>query len=114
VQGAGADIWGTSDQFHYAWQSLSIDGGVSARVITQTATDAWAKAGVMLRGSTDPGAPYYAAFVTPANGIAIQYRAAQGGSAGQAVTLTGTLPAYLKVARAGSTYTAYTSSDGVT
>ena len=52
----------------------------------------------MLRVSTDPGSPYYAAFVTPANGIAIQWRATQGGSSSQ-LLLPGALPAYLMVDR---------------
>jgi hypothetical protein len=56
----GGDIWGTSDQFHFVWQTLTGDGAVSARVISQANTAAWAKAGVMLRQTTDPGSAYYA------------------------------------------------------
>src|SRR5260221_4293429 len=55
---------------------------------------------------------YYAVFVTPGNGIVVQYRNAQGGTTAQPVKTTGTVPIYLKVARSGNTYTAYTSSDG--
>jgi hypothetical protein len=114
IQGAGGDIWGTSDQFHLVWQSLVADGSVIARVVSQTNTDSWAKAGVMLRQSSDPGSMYYAVFMTPGNGIVVQYRNAQGGSTTQPVKITGTVPVYLAVGRTGSTYTAYTSSDGVT
>ena len=118
--GGGGDIWGTSDAFHYAWQTLSADGTVTAHVTAQQATDPWAKAGPMLRASTDPGSPYYAVFVTPGNGIAVQWRAAQGGSSNQLVT-SGAVPAYLMIARYTTTgsnpqtyYTAYTSPDGNT
>jgi hypothetical protein len=52
--------------------------------------------------------------MTPGNGIVVQYRKALGGSTTQPVKITGTVPIYLAVARTGSTYTAYTSSDGVT
>ena len=69
MQGAGGDIWGTADQFHYVWQALSGDGSISARVISQTNTDPWAKARVMLRQSTNAGDPFYDAMVTPGNGI---------------------------------------------
>ena len=48
------------------------------------------------------------------DGISVQYRAAAGASAIQLVQLAGTVPAYLKVARAGTTFTANTSADGVT
>ena len=71
----------------------------------------------MLRATTDPGSPYYAAFVTPGNGVAVQWRTAQGGSSSQVSTAV-TSPVYLRIARytAGSTvtYTAYTSTDGTT
>jgi outer membrane protein assembly factor BamB len=115
--GGGGDIWGTSDSFHYAYQTLTADGTVTAHVTAQQNTSAWAKAGVMVRATTDPGSPYYAVFVTPGNGIAVQWRTAQGATTGQ-VTTAGTVPAYLMVGRytsGGQTYyTAYTSPDGST
>jgi len=114
IQAGGTDIYGTADQFHFVWQSLAADGSVIARVVSQTNSSSWAKAGVMLRQSTDPGSIYYAVFVTPANGIVVQCRKAQGGTTSQPVKITGTVPVYLAVGRTGSTYTAYTSSDGVT
>ena len=55
VSGGGGDIWGTSDSFHLVNQTLAADGTVSAQVTSQTATDPWAKAGVMVRATTDPG-----------------------------------------------------------
>jgi hypothetical protein len=118
--GGGGDIWGTADAFHFAQQSLTGDGAVTAHVTAQQNTSAWAKAGVMLRATTDPGSPYYAAFVTPGNGVAVQWRGAQGGSSSQ-LTTTGTAPLYLRVSRYTTTganattyFNAFTSSDGVT
>jgi hypothetical protein len=115
--GGGGDIWATADAFHFAWQTLSADGTVTAHVTAQQATDPWAKAGVMMRASTDPGSPYYAVLVTPSNGIAVQWRTAQGGSSSQQLA-AGSVPAYLMIGRytsGGSTYdTAYTSLDGST
>ncbi len=115
--GGGGDIWGTADAFHLAAQTLTGDGTVAAHVATQQATNPWAKAGVMLRATTDPGSPYYAAFVTPAFGIAVQWRSTQGGASTQLLA-TGVAPVYLKVGRytAGTQtyYTAYSSPDGNT
>src|SRR5438128_7940562 len=51
IQGGGADIWDSSDQFRFAWQSLAADGGISARILSQSPTSGWAKAGAMLRQS---------------------------------------------------------------
>jgi hypothetical protein len=114
VQAGGNDIWGTADQFHYAWQTLNADGSVSARVASQSNSSGWAKAGVMLRQSSDAGASYYAVYVTPSNGINVQYRTAAGVAAASKKTIAGVVPQYLKVSKVGTTFTAYTSSDGVT
>ena len=117
VNGGGADIWGTSDQFHYVWQSMTNNTSVSARVISQTNTNAWAKAGVMLRTSTDPASPFYSVYVTPANGIAVQYRATAATAAVMAANpgaaTAPTLPQYLQVTDVNNVLTAYTSADGV-
>jgi hypothetical protein len=110
----GNDISATSDQFHYVWTTLTGDGSVSARVATQTATSSNAKAGVMLRSSTDPSAPNYAVLVSPGAGIKVQERATLGGTTVKLANPTGTTPAFLKVTRAGNTFSAYTSPDGTT
>ena len=67
----------------------------------------------MLRASTDPGAPFYAVYVTPDNGISVQYRTAQGVQA-VGIGTAGATPVYLKVSRSGNVFTAYTSADGAT
>jgi len=114
VAGSGTDIGGTADQFHFVWQPLASDGGISAQVLTQTNTNSRARAGVMLRQSTDPGAPFYAVVVTPGNGIFVLDRTKQGAGVHTLINLAGTVPVYLQVQRTGTTYTASTSSDGVT
>jgi len=112
VSGAGGDIWASSDQFHYVWESVPGDATVSADVASRSDTDPSAKAGVMLRGGTDPGAAYYAAYVTPGDGVEVQYRDTDGGIAAQQANPSGAAPAYLEVARSGTSFTAYTSTNG--
>lgn len=114
IQAGGNDIWDTWDQFHYVWQSLVGDGSVSAQIATQTRTDPSAKAGVMLRAGAGPNSAYYAVFVTPGNGIQVQYRAAQGVSSQYVTSISGAAPIYVQVRRSGKTFSAYTSGDGVT
>src|SRR5262249_47697533 len=92
IQGAGNDIWSVSDQFHYDWQPLAGDGTLSAHVISQQNTDPWAKAGVMLRASTGSGSPFFAVYVTPGNGINVQYRSTVGALAQQAAQIPGAPP----------------------
>src|SRR5258708_12909672 len=112
VKGAGQSINNYGDQFHFVWQSLAADGSVSAHVTSQTNTNASAQAGAMLRQSTDAASPYYAAFVTPGKGIVVQYRLIQGLKTTVFSGPAGTVPTYLMVARTGTDYCAYTSSDG--
>ena len=114
IKAAGSDIYGAGDQFRYLWKTLAADGSVSAHVTAQTNTSNWAKAGVMLRATTDPGSPNYSVFVTPSQGITVQVRTAQGGTTFKRAVATGTVPAYLKVSRVGTTFSAYTSADGTT
>jgi len=52
--------------------------------------------------------------VTPQRGIFVLKRAAQGGGVSTVASLAGVVPVYLQVQRTGSTFTAYTSSDGST
>ncbi len=113
VSGAGADIFGASDQFNFASTSTASDGSLSARVTAQTNTNASAKAGVMFRATSDPGSPYYAALYTPGSGVVVQWRNSQGAATSQSSKVAAALPLYLRVTRSGTTFTAYTSSDAV-
>jgi outer membrane protein assembly factor BamB len=111
--GGGGDIWSTSDSFHFDSQTMAGDGTVSAQVVSQTNSDPYAKAGVMIRDSLDPGSPYYAVYVTPGNGIVVQSRDAAGDNSVQEAGIAGSTPVYLQVTRSGTTFSAATSTDGV-
>ena len=112
VSGAGADIWGTNDAFHFVRQTLAGDGAIIARVASQTHTNAWAKAGVMLREASTSYSPHAATLITPVNGAAFIYRTSSGGASASA-NLAGPLaPYWVKTARNGDTFTGYVSADG--
>ena len=114
VTGEGSDIWNTSDQFHYVYRALGGDGMIIARVATQQATDPWAKAGVMIRNSVAGGDQSVLMAVTPGNGTTMQYRATSGASAVQTSDTTGfAAPYWVKLVRAGNTFTGYRSPNGV-
>lgn len=49
VVGRGNDFWGTGDQGDLVWTQLDGDATISARVLSIQNTNAWAKAGVMIR-----------------------------------------------------------------
>ncbi|HKB91294.1 MAG TPA: hypothetical protein VKC60_12320, partial [Opitutaceae bacterium] len=109
------DIYGTSDQFHYASDARNGDLTITARVATQTNTNSWAKSGVMIRETTAANAAYVGIYITPANGVDMQYRSATGASAADLARASGvTVPIWLRLVRSGNTFTGYRSADGVT
>jgi hypothetical protein len=55
MTGSGTDIWETADEYHYAYKTLTGVGSIQAQVISIDNTNGWAKAGVMIRESLDPG-----------------------------------------------------------
>ncbi|MBN2592918.1 MAG: hypothetical protein JXA81_05365, partial [Sedimentisphaerales bacterium] len=75
---SSADIWGQSDQFHFAYKMLTGAGSIIARVNSVENTSGWAKAGVMVRETLDPDSPHAFACITPGNGVAYQYRLITG------------------------------------
>ena len=114
VSGSGADIWGSADEFHFVYQTLDGNGEVVARVTSQTDTNGWAKAGVMIRDDLAAGSQHAMMAVTPGNGASMQWRATAGATSNSVGGGDATLPKWVKMVRAGETLTGYTSDDGST
>jgi hypothetical protein len=116
VIGGGNDIWMGGDQFRFAYATLAGDFDLRVQLTSLTATDAWAKAGLMARASLAGNAANAFSLATPgANGAAFSYRTAAGGtsvktSAGGAVSYPNV---WLRLRRVGNTFTGYRSGDGV-
>ena len=105
VRGAGADIWGTADAFHYAYHEVEGAGDFDA-TFTVSAVEgvhAWTKAGVTVRENLTPGGPHHSVFVTPGNGVAYQRRLTQNGtSLHTSLSTSSALPVRLLVMRRGN------------
>ncbi|CNF65210.1 putative ABC transporter membrane protein [Mycobacterium tuberculosis] len=99
---------GTFDLGHFTYRTLAGDGSVTARVASQDGGGAWAKAGLMIRGSAQRGTPYAALMVTPGHGVRLQTGYESGGQGGG----TAAAPRWLRLTRAGATVTGYDSPDG--
>ncbi len=112
---SGADIWDDADEFHFAYKVLSGVGSIVARVDSVTNTHAWAKAGVMIRETLDPGSPHAFACVTPDNGVASQARIdVDGGSISSNQTGV-TAPHWVKLERdVAGNFTVSHSTNGTT
>jgi len=114
ITASGEDIWnvpdlrgtGYHDEFHYAYKEVTAattvpkyGGGtftgvrIAAKVESITNTNAWAKAGVMIRQSLDPNSTHGLTCIAPdpCNGVFFEYRLAAGDISGP--TTGGNVPA---------------------
>jgi hypothetical protein len=115
MTGSGADIWYQADEFHFAYKMLTGAGSIVAKVVSVDNTNVWAKAGVMIRESLEPGSKYAFMCVTPASGVSFQYRLNADTDA-LSTTQTGiTAPYWVKLERGISgSFTASISTNGTT
>jgi hypothetical protein len=58
ITAGGEDIWGTRDEFHFAYTRVTGDFTLSARVVSLAMADVYTKAGLMLRTSLEAGAEH--------------------------------------------------------
>lgn len=114
VKGGGADVWGTADAFHFAWQQVTGDVDVVARVASIGTANAWVKAGVMIRERLAADSPHAFMLVSAAKGRAFQRRIATGGLTTHTTAGAGSAPAWVKLERRASIISAFVSGDGVT
>ena len=120
VVGRGADIWGTSDQFQYAYTTLTGNGSMTVKVDSLAFTDPWTKAGIMIRETLDAGSAFAMVAATGENGVRFQARAMADQDA---TSDTGVdtaeqkalnAPVWIKIERMFPMINAYYSTDGVT
>jgi regulation of enolase protein 1 (concanavalin A-like superfamily) len=110
----GTDIWDTADQFHFAYKQLSGEGSITARVVSISNTDPWAKAGVMIREVLEPGSVHTMIVVTPGNGVSLQRRVNAGAGSDETTVTDITAPQWVRVTRSGNTFTGEYSDNGNT
>jgi regulation of enolase protein 1 (concanavalin A-like superfamily) len=112
VAGGGADIWHTSDQFRFTYQSFTGDGAITARVAAVGNTGPYAKAGVMIRESLAANSRHALVDVTPSHGIEFIRRTATGANAVSNFDSGVAAPYWVRLVRQGNTFAAYDSPDG--
>lgn len=113
IEASGHDIWGNSDGLRFIYQEVSGDFEMSAQVLSVENTNAWAKAGVMARGSIDADAPWAMTIVTPGNGTPFEWRVQKAGpSAPDGAGIAGAAPYHVRLVREGSNFLSSRSKDG--
>ena len=113
IAGSGADVWNNADAFHFVYQPVSGDTTIVAEVDSVQQASTWSKAGVMIRESLTAGSTHAFMLVSAAKGVALQWRSATGGASSNIAGSTSTPPRWVKLVRAGDTFTGYESADGV-
>ncbi|HKF68405.1 MAG TPA: N,N-dimethylformamidase beta subunit family domain-containing protein, partial [Vicinamibacterales bacterium] len=120
LNGAGHGIYSTTDALYYAYQPLSGDGTIIARL---TALQLYwdNRAGVMIRESLDPGSRYVAIHGRPTGsrgvlneGVDLVTRPQPGAGPSFAGSIDVPMPYWLKLTRTGDVFDAAVSSDGTT
>jgi len=101
IVGSGADIWVEADEFHFAYKMLTGVGSIVAKVESVENSNAWAKAGVMIRETLEPGSVHASMVVTPGNGVSFQRRILADAVSTSDNSATGneTAPYWVKVER---------------
>jgi YVTN family beta-propeller protein len=116
ITGSGADIWGTADEFHFAYRTLASDGMLTARVTSITSGNVWSKVGLMIRESLAANSRHGTIYIGAGKGSSFQYRVNNGGTSGgdNGDSIT-TIPRWIRIKREnGNTIVGFVSSDGVT
>jgi hypothetical protein len=113
LKGGGADIWGSADAFQFASAGFTGDNTIVAFVTAMQNTDPWAKAGVMFRNDTGVGSMFADAFVSPGNGVYLQWRTTTAGACGSTGVGGIVAPVWVKLTRSGTNFYGYYSPDGI-
>jgi len=115
VNGAGLQIYGSSDEFNFVSQPLTGNGSIVARLVSlQAASNPYAVAGVMIRDTLAAGAANAkTAFWPVTKSIDFDLRTTTGGTTNEPSGVSAALPYWVKMTRSGNTFTAHVSSDGV-
>jgi ABC-type transport system involved in multi-copper enzyme maturation permease subunit len=124
----GPDGTAVDDHFFFVHRALAGDGSITVRLSSMTGQrrlpDAspgvrrvasglvpWAKAGIMVKDGTRPGASYAALMATGTHGVRLQYDFSHD-VAGSASRVGAGTPRWLRVVRTGRHLTGYESADG--
>ncbi len=111
-----ADTWGAADSFRFYYTTLTGDGSITAKIISTTNSNAYAKAGVMIRENLTPGSTNAFMYRTPDGRRVFQNRPLADAASVRANSATNqaTVPFWVRVERKGNQFTGYYSTDGKT
>lgn len=112
---SGTGIASNADSGSFVCHPFDYDGSISARVVSVQATSPNSIGGVMIRENLALDSPYVYTAMNPSSGVIVQSRTVSGEVASSSVT-NGAIntPYWMRVVRAGSSFTQFISSDSAT
>jgi hypothetical protein len=110
----GHDIWGAADDFRFAYKTLTGNGSAIVKVESLVNTNAWAKAGVMIRQSLDADSKFVYMIVSAGSGVSMGNRPLAASACTSATQSGIAAPQWVKLVRTGNAFTAQYSTDGKT
>jgi regulation of enolase protein 1 (concanavalin A-like superfamily) len=115
VNASGQWIWDVGDGMNFAYQPLTGDGTIAARVLSAHGST-YPEAGVMIRETLTPSSTHAYVAYEPYPGPTIYFydRPTTGSTTSAQGSTINALPYWVKLVRSGSTFTGYVSPDGVT
>lgn len=112
VEGSGADIWGAADSFQFVQGDATYRSFVIVRVDDLQNTNAFAKAGIMLRSGLDADSATFIVDVKPDGFVELMHRQNKGGSMEYLNGKQMTFPVWLQLNWEGGNANALVSEDG--
>jgi len=111
LTGSGADMWGTSDTFHFAWVKLKSDATLAADIeFPDKVPSPLAKAVIIFRQDIDPGSPYVDVAIHADGHITMQWRDKAGNITADTVSPIQN-SRRLRIERHGDVFTASAQSE---
>jgi regulation of enolase protein 1 (concanavalin A-like superfamily) len=116
LTGGGTDMWKTSDEFRFVHQGVNTNNfTITAKVISLPSNiHPFTKAGVVVRDTLSANSINFAMMVTAGSGASFQSRTTTGGLTTSTKQAGFTAPLWVRITRAGNTFTGYQSVNGTT
>jgi Tol biopolymer transport system component len=112
---AGANLWDTTDAFHFLWKKVSGDAVLTADIrfpVTSGEHNPHRKAILIFRQNLTPGSPYVDAAQHGVGLMALQYRSAEGATTDDIELPVEQAPQRLRLSKRGDTFTMELSMGG--
>jgi PA14 domain/Glycosyl hydrolase family 10/Fibronectin type III domain len=106
----------TANNLNFAYVTLTGDGSITARVASVSTNEPYARGGVMMRETLTAGSKYASAAMYATMGSIANWRSTTGGAWGNSNSggVTTAPPRWVRVVRAGNTFTMQQSANGTT